>query len=126
MPFQITFDIEDRNGNKSTQTFNKTSIAIGRNPDNDIVVTRNMSGDFKQPRQFGYLNTGRKHGIIEYRDGELLLFDAGTSNGWHCVNEGRVLPRYDQKSLLHVGDRYYVGDFKITIVSFSENSETND
>lgn len=124
MLFEVTFEIEDRGGNKTTKSLSKESVTIGRNEDNDIVTTRNLNGDFKHPRPKGYMNTGRHHGLIQCVDGKLTLYDAGTSNGLHCLNEELVNPcgGYQMK----VGDRYYVGDYKITLISFVVPSSNAD
>jgi hypothetical protein len=39
------------------------------------------------------------------------------SNGWHCVNSGLVRPAGDSCTL-DIGDSYYVGDTRITVVAF--------
>ena len=122
MLLQVTFEIEDRDGNKTTKDFSQKSITIGRNEDNDIVTTCNRNKDFKQPKPLGYYNTGRHHGLIRCENGRLILYDAGTSNGFHCLNEELVNPGGGYQ--MNVGDRYYVGDFKLTLVSVVPTKES--
>jgi predicted component of type VI protein secretion system len=62
-------------------------------------------------------NCSRRHGILEVRGDALVLLDAGTSNGWHCVNRGAVRPA-GSSCPLAVGDSCYVGDTRITVVAF--------
>lgn len=114
MNHYIILDVEPMDGASERRTFHASRVTIGRAPGNDIqVVLRQRPG----VHHAASANCGRRHGMIEVRGDKLVLHDAGTSNGWHCVNEGIVAPSRGECAL-KVGDRYYVGDTRITIVAF--------
>lgn len=112
MPHRIVLDIDAMDGPTERRTFDQSSVTVGRATENDIVVAaRHRPG----VHHGAVTNCSRRHGILEVRGGALVLLDAGTSNGWHCVNNGLV--RQDSYRLA-IGDRYYVGDTRITVVAF--------
>jgi predicted component of type VI protein secretion system len=111
---RIVLDIDAMDGPAERRTFDKASVTVGRATANDIVVAaRHRPG----VHHAAATNCSRCHGILEVRGGALVLHDAGTSNGWHCVNAGLVRPAGDSCTLA-VGDSYYVGDTRITVVAF--------
>jgi predicted component of type VI protein secretion system len=114
MPHRIVLDIDAMDGPIERRTFDQPSVTVGRAPTNDIVVAMRQ-----RPGVHGAATTNcsRRHGILEVRGDALVLHDAGTSNGWHCVNAGTVRPAGNSCTLA-IGDSYYVGDTRITVVAF--------
>jgi pSer/pThr/pTyr-binding forkhead associated (FHA) protein len=114
MSHHIVLDIDATDGPTERRIFEQPTVTIGRATTNDIVVAaRPRPGVHHAART----NCSMRHGTLEVRGDALVLHDAGTSNGWHCVNDGIVRPVGDSCSLA-VGDSYYVGDTRITIVAF--------
>lgn len=114
MSHRIVLDIDAMDGPVERRTFDKPTVTVGRDITNDIVVaTRHRSG----VHHAATMNCSRRHGTLEVRGNALVLHDAGTSNGWHCVNAGLVRPAGDSCTLV-VGGSYYVGDTRITVVAF--------
>jgi hypothetical protein len=112
----IVLDVESMDGPVERRTFEGPKVTVGASAGNDIQVARRHRPGVHHAAQ---ANCSRRHGTLELRDGKLVLHDMGTSNGWHVLNEDLVAPhRYKDGYALAVGDRYYVGDTKITIVSF--------
>jgi D-serine deaminase-like pyridoxal phosphate-dependent protein len=110
MPHRIVLDIDAMDGPTERRTFDKPTVTVGRAPTNDIVVAaRHRPG----VHHAAVTNCSQRHGTLEVRGGALVLHDAGTSNGWHCLSTGMVRG----SGFLAVGDSYYVGDTRITIVS---------
>jgi predicted component of type VI protein secretion system len=114
MSHRIVLDVEAVEGQSERRTFDKSKVTIGRAPESDIQVTRRERVGVPA---VAYLNCANHHGMLEVRGEALVLHDIGTTNGWHCVNYGKVEP-HRGICTLKVGDRYYVGDTRITIVAF--------
>jgi predicted component of type VI protein secretion system len=114
MPHRIVLDIDAMDGPTERRTFDKSSVTVGRATENDIVVAAHHRPGVHHAAM---TNCSRRHGVLEIRGSALVLHDAGTSNGWHCVNNDLVRPGGDSCKLA-IGDRYYVGDTRITVVAF--------
>jgi hypothetical protein len=114
MPYRIVLDIDAMDGPTERRTFDKSTVTVGRATTNDIVVAARQRPGLHPAAK---ANCSRRHGMLEIRGAALVLHDAGTSNGWHCVNADIVQPVGDSCTL-SVGDSYYVGDTKITVVAF--------
>lgn len=112
MPDRIVLDIEAMDGPTERRTFDQSKVTVGRAAGNDIVVAVRQRPGIHHAAT---ANCSRRHGILEVRGNALVLHDAGSSNGWHCVNDGLVRPA---GYALAVGDSYYVGDTRITVVAF--------
>jgi predicted component of type VI protein secretion system len=114
MNHKIVLDVEAVDGPTERRTFDKSKVTVGRAPDNDIQVTeRHRPG----VHHAAWANCSRRHGMLEVSGEALVLHDTGTANGWHCVNDDIVAP-HRGTCTLKVGDRYYVGDTRITIIAF--------
>jgi predicted component of type VI protein secretion system len=114
MSHRIVLDVEAVEGQSERRTFDKSKVTIGRAPECDIQVTRR---ERMGVHHAAWANCANHHGMLEVRGETLVLHDTGTTNGWHCVNDGIVAPHRGICTLT-VGDRYYVGDTRITIVAF--------
>lgn len=114
MPHRIVLDIDAMDAPVERRTFDQATVTVGRDAGNDIVVAVRPRPGFNS---IARSNCSRRHGILEVRGDALVLHDAGTSNGWHCVNHGAVRPT-GGSCILAVGDSYYVGDTRITVVAF--------
>lgn len=113
----IVLDIESIDGASERRSFAGPKITVGAGAGNDIQVAR-----VSRPgvHHAAVANCSRRHGMLELRGDKLVLHDMGTSNGFHVLNDDLVAPfRYQNGYELAVGDRYYVGDTKITIVAFA-------
>ena len=113
----IVLDVQAMDGPTERRSFAGPKVTVGSGDGNDIRVERRSRPGVHHA---AVGNCSRRHGTLELRDGKLWLHDMGTSNGWHVLNEGLVAPyRHRDGQALAVGDRYYVGDTKITIVAFA-------
>ena len=110
MSHRIVLDVQTMDGPTERREFQQPKVAVGADPANDIVVTNR-----RRPDGIGYVNCSRRHGMFEVRDNDLVLHDMGTANGWHMTSRG---PLRENAFRLSVGESYYVGDTKITIVSY--------
>lgn len=114
--FYLALELADRDGATRRVAFTQDRVSVGASDRCDVVVRRLARSDVHHAAHF---NCSPFHGGF-WSDGErLLLREISTSNGIHVINEQTVaLGRYhkDGGYPVTVGDRYYVGDTKITVV----------
>jgi len=114
----IVVDVQQMDGPTERRSFPGPNVTVGASDRNDIRVARRSRPGVHDA---AVANCSRRHGQLELRGDQLFLHDLGTSNGWHVLNDTLVAPhRHTNGYALAVGDRYYVGDTKITIVAFGD------
>ena len=95
--------ISEKGGAERREVFDQAELSIGRVQGNELMLPKG--------------NVSKRHARLVFRDGRYIVTDLNSTNGTY-VNRRRI----NQATIVREGDRIYIGDFVLRIVSQEEPS----
>ncbi len=93
--------VTEKGGGERREVFQAAELSVGRVQGNDLTLPKG--------------NVSKRHARLIFRDGRFIITDLNSTNGTY-VNRRRIT----QATIVHEGDRIYIGDFVLRVESATE------